>query len=329
MGVSICLKFVITKSHRRNQSLKNKQKQKDKHKHNYLASNLIFFHKPQNPKSDTKMSGEKEIKGSGVSALLLCGSLVAIASIGIYFHNDKILEESAVKIQPYLQSISKNEPKAEPVVEQEVAAPEVAAPELVEPEIVEPAAEPVTEPEVVEAPVVEEAAAPIVEEAAPVVEEEVAAPIVEELAPVVEEEAVPVVETVEASAPIEEEVAVEEPVEDEAAAPVEEEVVDEAVEFVAGESLEEFAEDIFGTEELPEEAIEEVEPEIVVDEPEAPEAPEALPLVDEHVELPEEELVEEESKLPVVEVEEEVPVVEVEAEVPVVPEVVEGVEDEA
>merc|ERR1712002_452696 len=170
MGVSICLKFVITKSHRRNQSLKNKQKQKDKHKHNYLASNLIFFHKPQNPKSDTKMSGEKEIKGSGVSALLLCGSLVAIASIGIYFHNDKILEESSVKIQPYLKSIFKNEvpqPKVEPVVEQEVAAPEVAAPEvaapeLVEPELVEPAAEPVIEPEVVEAPVVEEAAAPIV-----------------------------------------------------------------------------------------------------------------------------------------------------------------------
>merc|ERR1712002_1202247 len=206
MGVSICLKFVITKSHRRNQSLKNKQKQKDKHKHNYLASNLIFFHKPQNPKSDTKMSGEKEIKGSGVSALLLCGSLVAIASIGIYFHNDKILEESSVKIQPYLKSIFNDEvpqPKVEPVVEQEVAAPEVAAPEvaapevaapeLVEPELVEPAAEPVIEPEVVEAPVVEEAAAPIVEEAAaPVEEEEVAAPIVEEVAPVVEEEAVPV-----------------------------------------------------------------------------------------------------------------------------------------
>merc|ERR1712002_932510 len=247
MGVSICLKFVITKSHRRNQSLKNKQKQKDKHKHNYLASNLIFFHKPQNPKSDTKMSGEKEIKGSGVSALLLCGSLVAIGSIGIYFHNDKILEESSVKIQPYLKSIFNDEvpqPKVEPVVEQEVAATEVAAPELVEPELVEPAAEPVIEPEVVEAPVVEEAAAPILEEAAvPLVEEEVAAPIVEEVAPVVEEEAVPVVETVEASAPIEEAVAVEEPVE-ETAAPVED-AVDEGVEFVAGESLEEFAEDIF------------------------------------------------------------------------------------
>merc|ERR1712002_1274665 len=107
---------------------------------------------PPNPKSDTKMSGEKEIKGSGVSALLLCGSLVAIASIGIYFHNDKILEESSVKIQPYLKSIFKDEvpqPKVEPVVEQEVAAPEVAAPELVD-----PAAEPVIEPEVVEAPVV-------------------------------------------------------------------------------------------------------------------------------------------------------------------------------
>merc|ERR1712121_591741 len=162
--------------------------------------------------------------------------------------------------------------------------------------------------------------------------EEAAAPIVEEVAPVVEEEAVPVVETVEASAPIEEAVAVEEPVEEEAAAPVEEEVVDEAVGFVAGESLEEFAEDIFGAEELPEEAIEEVavvEPEIVVDEPEAPEAPEALPPVDEHVELPEEELVEEELKLPVVEEEVAVPVVQVEEEVPVVPEVVEGVEDEA
>merc|ERR1712042_301470 len=96
-------------------------------------------------------------------------------------------------------------------------------------------------------------------------------------------------------------------------------------EFVAGESLEEFAEDIFGAEELPEEAAV-AEPENLV---EAQEAPEAHPPVDEHVELPEEEFVEEEVQLPVVEEEVAVPVVEVEEEVPVVPEVVESVEDEA
>merc|ERR1711875_212530 len=112
---------------------------------------------------------------------------------------------------------------------------------------------------------------------------------------------------------------------EEAAALVEEKVFDEAVEFVAGESLEEFAEDIFGAEELPEDAPV-AEPENLVEEPEAPEV---LPPVDEHVELPEEELVEEEVQLPVVEGEVAVPVVEVEEEVRVVPEVVEEVEDEA
>merc|ERR1712168_131488 len=166
--VSICLKFdlhLIPFTHVNSQT-----------------NNLRFQPFYLRPILTAKMSGDKEIKGSGVSPLLLCGSLIAIASVGLYLHNDKILEESAVKLQPYFTKIfSKYEETktvSPPVVKEPVVV--VEAP-VVEAPVVEEA------PVVVEAPVVE---APVVEEA-PVIEE---APVVEEVpeeivaaAPVVEE----------------------------------------------------------------------------------------------------------------------------------------------
>merc|ERR1711872_678200 len=179
MGVSICLKFdlhLIPLTHVNSQT-----------------NNLRFQPFYLRPILTAKMSGDKEIKGSGVSPLLLCGSLIAIASVGLYLHNDKILEESAVKLQPYFTKIfSKYEETktvSPPVVKEPVVvveAPVVEAPIVEEAPVVVEA--PVVEAPVVEAPVIEEA--PVVVEA-PVVEEvpeEVvaAAPVVEEV-PVVEE----------------------------------------------------------------------------------------------------------------------------------------------
>merc|ERR1712168_153037 len=192
--VSICLKFdlhLIPFTHVNSQT-----------------NNLRFQPFYLRPILTDKMSGDKEIKGSGVSPLLLCGSLIAIASVGLYLHNDKILEESAVKLEPYFTKIfSKYEETKtvsppvvkEPVVVVEapvVEAPVVEAPVVEEVPVVEA---PVVEEPVVEAPVIEEAPvvleAPVVEElpeevvvaapVVPVVEEVV--PIVEEVAPVVEE----------------------------------------------------------------------------------------------------------------------------------------------
>merc|ERR1712168_938417 len=167
--VSICLKFdlhLIPFTHVNSQT-----------------NNLRFQPFYLRPILTAKMSGDKEIKGSGVSPLLLCGSLIAIASVGLYLHNDKILEESAVKLQPYFTKIfSKYE-------ETKTVSPPVVKEPVV-----------VVEAPVVEAPVVEEV--PVVEEApvveAPVVEE---APVIEE-APVVEE----VPEEIVAAAPVVEEV---------------------------------------------------------------------------------------------------------------------------
>merc|ERR1712142_1400665 len=163
---------------------------------NSQTNNLRFQPFYLRPILTAKMSGDKEIKGSGVSPLLLCGSLIAIASVGLYLHNDKILEESAVKLEPYFTKIfSKYEETKtvsppvvkEPVVVVEapvVEAPVVEAPVVEEVPVVEA---PVVEEPVVEAPVIEEAPVveeiPVVEEVVPVVEEVV--PIVEEVAPVV------------------------------------------------------------------------------------------------------------------------------------------------
>merc|ERR1711872_70280 len=247
MGVSICLKFdlhLIPFTHVNSQT-----------------NNLRFQPFYLRPILTAKMSGDKEIKGSGVSPLLLCGSLIAIASVGLYLHNDKILEESAVKLQPYFTKIfSKYEETktvSPPVVKEPVVAEEAP---VVEAPVIE------EEPVVVEAPVVEEvpeevvAAAPV-EEVVPVVEEvvpvaEEAAPVIEEVAPVVEEVA-PVVEeaapVVEEAVPVVEEAApIEEALEEVVAAVAEEvaaEVADEIMEEVAGENLQEFASDVFGTEE--------------------------------------------------------------------------------
>merc|ERR1712168_553906 len=181
--VSICLKFdlhLIPFTHVNSQT-----------------NNLRFQPFYLRPILTAKMSGDKEIKGSGVSPLLLCGSLIAIASVGLYLHNDKILEESAVKLQPYFTKIfSKYEETktvSPPVVKEPVVvveAPVVEVPVVEAPVVEEPVVEaPVIEeaPVVVEAPVVEELPeeVPVVEEVVPVVEEVV--PIVEEVAPVVEE----------------------------------------------------------------------------------------------------------------------------------------------
>jgi len=236
------------------------------------------------------MSGEKQQQV--ISPLLLCGTLIAVASVGIYFHNDKILEQSVVKIQPYLNSIFVKDEVAEPVAPAASDAPAapvedpVVEPALVEVEVIEPPpAAPVVEeavPVVEEAvPVVEEAvpeveeAVPVVEEAVPVVEEAVpvveeAVPVVEEVVPVVEE-VVPVVEevvpVVEEAAPVVEEAA---PVVEETAPEVEEAPEVDGVESLDIASWEDFTEDVFGTEDIPaplDEVVEEAVAEAVVETP--------------------------------------------------------------
>jgi len=236
------------------------------------------------------MSGEKQQQV--ISPLLLCGTLIAVASVGIYFHNDKILEQSVVKIQPYLNSIFVKDEVAEPVAPAASDAPAapvedpVVEPALVEVEVIEPPpAAPVVEeavPVVEEAvPVVEEAvpeveeAVPVVEEAVPVVEEAVpvveeAVPVVEEVVPVVEE-VVPVVEevvpVVEETAPVVEEAA---PVVEETAPEVEEAPEVDGVESLDIASWEDFTEDVFGTEDIPaplDEVVEEAVAEAVVEAP--------------------------------------------------------------
>jgi len=243
------------------------------------------------------MSGEKQQQV--ISPLLLCGTLIAVASVGIYFHNDKILEQSVVKIQPYLNSIFVKDEVAEPVAPAASDAPAapvedpVVEPALVEVEVIEPPpAAPVVEeavPVVEEAvPVVEEAvpeveeAVPVVEEAVPVVEEAVpvveeAVPVVEEVVPMVEEvvpvveEVVPVVEevvpVVEEAAPVVEEAA---PVVEETAPEVEEAPEVDGVESLDIASWEDFTEDVFGTEDIPaplDEVVEEAVAEAVVEAP--------------------------------------------------------------
>jgi len=236
------------------------------------------------------MSGEKQQQV--ISPLLLCGTLIAVASVGIYFHNDKILEQSVVKIQPYLNSIFVKDEVAEPVAPAASDAPAapvedpVVEPALVEVEVIEPPpAAPVVEeavPVVEEAvPVVEEAvpeveeAVPVVEEAVPVVEEAVpvveeAVPVAEEVVPVVEE-VVPVVEevvpVVEEAAPVVEEAA---PVVEETAPEVEEAPEVDGVESLDIASWEDFTEDVFGTEDIPaplDEVVEEAVAEAVVEAP--------------------------------------------------------------
>merc|ERR1712168_1327166 len=144
--VSICLKFdlhLIPFTHVNSQT-----------------NNLRFQPYYLRPILTAKMSGDKEIKGSGVSPLLLCGSLIAIASVGLYLHNDKILEESAVNLQPYFTKIFSKYEETKTVSPPVVKEPVV----VVEAPVIEEA------PVVVEAPVVEEvpeevvAAAPVVEE---------------------------------------------------------------------------------------------------------------------------------------------------------------------
>merc|ERR1711872_825621 len=155
MGVSICLKFdlhLIPLTHVNSQT-----------------NNLRFQPFYLRPILTAKMSGDKEIKGSGVSPLLLCGSLIAIASVGLYLHNDKILEESAVKLQPYFTKIfSKYEETktvSPPVVKEPVVvveAPVVEAPVVEEEPVIEevPVVEEVPEEVVATAPVVEEVTLP-------------------------------------------------------------------------------------------------------------------------------------------------------------------------
>jgi len=215
----------------------------------------------------------------------MCGCIVAILSVGIYIQKDKVQELSATKLQPLLRKLLKKDAAEPKVVEPPVAVPVVE--EYAAPVVVKEEAAPVVSEEPAAPIVVEEPVAPVVEEeeAAPIVVEEEVAPavVVEEVAPVVVEEAAPVEEEaapvaeepVTAAEPVVEEVPIveeapalkEAPVVEEAhvveEAPVVEEasVVEEApeelpelpdddLEAVDVESLEEFAGDIFGTEDI-------------------------------------------------------------------------------